>query len=279
MSNTPSIDPLGTAGPDAAQGSAQPSQAQLRLLAAQFESLLLSQMLRDMRSISFDDDESTGFGGGPLTDALISELGLALSRAGGFGLGQALLEPLQRETMDAADPDGAAALASKLLSAPASIELGAGTRGLPIGVEATSMPLAGAFGSPATVAIQGRLSSAYGWRQDPITGAEKFHRGADIAMPEGRDVPSAMAGKVTFAGDRGGYGLMVIVDHGNGKTTRYAHLSEISVAAGDQVAAGQTVGKAGSTGRATGPHLHFELLEEGKVVDPSGFLAPEEPRA
>ena len=92
-------------------------------------------------------------------------------------------------------------------------------------------------------------------------------------MPVGHDVPAPQAGKVTFAGEQAGYGLTVILDHGNQMTTRYAHLSAISVAVGDQVETGQIIAQSGATGRATGPHLHFEVMESGKSVNPAEKLA------
>jgi murein DD-endopeptidase MepM/ murein hydrolase activator NlpD len=116
--------------------------------------------------------------------------------------------------------------------------------------------------------LTGRLSSAYGWRRDPIDGTRRFHKGIDVAMPVGQGVPAARDGRVTFAGEMRGYGLTVVIDHGNGLSTRYGHLSAIDVHAGDTVTAGQTIAQSGSTGRSTGPHLHFEVLDDGQPVNP-----------
>jgi murein DD-endopeptidase MepM/ murein hydrolase activator NlpD len=111
-------------------------------------------------------------------------------------------------------------------------------------------------------------SSAFGWRNDPFRGRRKFHNGVDLRAAYGTEVPTAAPGKVTFAGERGAYGLLVVVEHPNGIETRYAHLSSTAVQPGDSVAAGQTIGRVGSTGRSTGPHLHFEVLLDGKRVNP-----------
>ena len=111
-------------------------------------------------------------------------------------------------------------------------------------------------------------SSAFGWRNDPFRGRRKFHNGVDLRAAYGTEVPTAAPGKVTFAGERGAYGLMVVVEHPNGVETRYAHLSSTAVQPGDSVAAGQTIGRVGSSGRSTGPHLHFEVLLDGKRVNP-----------
>ena len=120
------------------------------------------------------------------------------------------------------------------------------------------------------LAMPGRLSSAYGWRRDPINGSVKFHNGLDLAMPVGQDVPAARPGEVAFAGELSGYGLTVVVRHDDRTSTRYAHLSEILVEPGDAVKAGETIAKSGATGRTTGPHLHFEVLEDGRPVNPDG---------
>ncbi len=112
------------------------------------------------------------------------------------------------------------------------------------------------------------VTSAYGWRQDPFTGEAKFHKGVDLRAPEGSEVRTAGAGKVVFAGANGGYGTSVVVQHANGLSTRYAHLSELLVRVGDEVDDRQLIGLSGQTGRATAAHLHFEVLDDGVPVDP-----------
>jgi murein DD-endopeptidase MepM/ murein hydrolase activator NlpD len=113
------------------------------------------------------------------------------------------------------------------------------------------------------------VTSAYGWRRDPFTGASQFHKGIDVAQAYGQDVQAAAAGRVVLAGDRGAYGIMIVVEHGQGQQTRYAHLSAVGVKPGDRVDAGQVIGKTGDSGRATGPHLHFEVVTDGQAVDPA----------
>ncbi len=95
----------------------------------------------------------------------------------------------------------------------------------------------------------------------------------DIAVPTGTTVSAAAEGTVVFAGRKGGYGNLVIVEHPDGRETRYAHLSSISVTAGDPVTQGQPIALSGSTGKSTGPHLHFEIREDGVAVDPRQFLS------
>lgn len=117
--------------------------------------------------------------------------------------------------------------------------------------------------------LPGLPSSGFGFRTDPFTGERKFHTGVDIGAPAGTPIHAAGAGVVSYAGPRGGYGNVVIIDHPDGKQTYYAHQSRIDVTVGRQVVAGQTIGAVGSTGRSTGPHLHFEVREDGKPIDPA----------
>ncbi len=118
----------------------------------------------------------------------------------------------------------------------------------------------------------GWMSSRFGRRTDPFTGKTAYHRGVDFAGKAGSDVIAVAAGVVTWAGDRYGYGKMVEINHGNGYVTRYAHNQDILVAVGDNVQPGQVIGLMGSTGRATGPNLHFEVWHLGRPVDPLRYI-------
>lgn len=116
------------------------------------------------------------------------------------------------------------------------------------------------------------ITSGFGGRADPFDGGSAFHKGVDFHANVGDPVMSVADGVVSFAGVKGGYGNVVDVDHGNGYVTRYAHNSRLVVKPGDLVRAGQEVAKAGSTGRSTGAHVHFEVWERGQVVNPRKFL-------
>jgi murein DD-endopeptidase MepM/ murein hydrolase activator NlpD len=116
------------------------------------------------------------------------------------------------------------------------------------------------------------VSSSFGYRKDPFTGKKKFHAGMDIAAKEGTDIKAVMSGRVQMVDEQNGYGKVVVLDHGEGYTTLYAHNSDITVKAGDWVQKGTTIAKVGSTGRSTGPHLHFEVSKDGKRLDPENFL-------
>lgn len=116
------------------------------------------------------------------------------------------------------------------------------------------------------------VSSYFGHRQDPFLKRRAFHAGIDFRAATGTDVRAAAKGKVIFVGRKGGFGKMVQIDHGNGLVTRYAHLSRILVNLGDYVDPTAIIGKVGSTGRSTGPHLHYEIRHHGKAVNPSNYL-------
>lgn len=117
-----------------------------------------------------------------------------------------------------------------------------------------------------------KISSRYGNRVDPFKKKSAFHSGMDFKAPSGKRIKTAGAGKVIKAGRNGGYGLMVEIDHGNGITTRYAHMRKIMVTVGQRIGRGKVIGQVGSTGRSTGPHLHFEVRRSGQSTNPMKFF-------
>ncbi|MDG2045970.1 MAG: M23 family metallopeptidase [Halioglobus sp.] len=123
----------------------------------------------------------------------------------------------------------------------------------------------------------GYMSSRYGWRADPITGKRSMHRGLDFAGKTGSDIVAVASGVVSWAGRNAGYGNMVEISHGNDLVTRYAHNKENLVVAGDVVRKGDTIALMGSSGRVTGPHVHFEVYKNGRAVDPSSYVARTQP--
>jgi murein DD-endopeptidase MepM/ murein hydrolase activator NlpD len=122
---------------------------------------------------------------------------------------------------------------------------------------------------PANVEM---LTSSYGVRRDPFTGAAAMHSGLDFRGPIGAPIYAAAKGKVSYVGQRSGYGNVVEISHGNGLVTRYAHMSRFASRVGQEVAPGDVIGAIGSTGRSTGPHLHFEVRINGRAVNPRPFL-------
>ncbi|HEY2275371.1 MAG TPA: M23 family metallopeptidase [Steroidobacteraceae bacterium] len=124
-------------------------------------------------------------------------------------------------------------------------------------------------GRPVT---SGYISSYFGERADPFDGREAFHKGVDFAGNQGSDVVSVAAGVVTWAGERSGYGKLIEINHGDGYSTRYAHNERTLVSVGQTVRRGESVALMGSTGHSTGPHVHFEVLHNGRQVDPLSFI-------
>jgi murein DD-endopeptidase MepM/ murein hydrolase activator NlpD len=125
-------------------------------------------------------------------------------------------------------------------------------------------------GRPIT---KGWTSSYYGKRTDPFTGKLAMHKGMDFAGKEGSEIIAVANGVVTWAGERYGYGELVEINHGNGYTTRYGHNAKLLVEVGDSVEKGQAISLMGSTGRSTGPHVHFEVLKNDRQINPSKFVA------
>jgi murein DD-endopeptidase MepM/ murein hydrolase activator NlpD len=126
--------------------------------------------------------------------------------------------------------------------------------------------------TPSAMPVAGWFSHGYGWRRDPITGEREFHHGVDIVAPSGTDVRAPADGLIVSTGRSPGYGKTIDVSHGHGYVTRYGHLSRIDVLPGDRVRRGDLLGGVGSTGRSTGPHLHYEVFRDGRRVNPWPFL-------
>ncbi|MBX5484007.1 MAG: M23 family metallopeptidase [Myxococcaceae bacterium] len=128
---------------------------------------------------------------------------------------------------------------------------------------------------PSIWPTRGWVTSDFGHRLDPYTADQVMHAGLDIAAPHGKDVHAPADGTVVFAGLEGGYGNVLVIDHGYGIKTRYGHLSAILVKPGDKVTRGQKVALVGNTGRSTGPHLHYEVRVNGIAQNPRKFILDE----
>lgn len=284
-SRTPSLT-LPTPAPDrltTLDQKATPAAEREKLseLAAQFESTLMLEMIKQMRKSLIDDaSEGDGLGKETYSSTIDSELAMHLAKAGGMGLTPMLVGAWERQ-QGAQAPGTVMPRTEGLPVSTAPSTRGRGAVGLtstPAGVSAirpamdASTPDATSAPTALSLEMGGRVSSTYGWRADPFKGQSKFHGGIDLAVRYGTEVPAAAAGTVVTAQEQGGYGLTVVVRHANGFESRYAHLSSLDVKAGDTVAQGQQVGRVGSTGRSTGPHLHFEVTQAGHRVDPERFV-------
>jgi murein DD-endopeptidase MepM/ murein hydrolase activator NlpD len=129
--------------------------------------------------------------------------------------------------------------------------------------------------TPSIFPVRGLLGNGYGWRRDPFTGMRDFHQGLDIIAPLGTNVVAPAEGIVTRVGKAGGFGKSIFLSHGNAIVTRYAHLSSAKVRVGQRVKRGDVIATIGSTGRSTGPHLHYEVMVHQKNVDPVKYIIEE----
>lgn len=232
--------------------SKKDSPEKIKKALTEFESLFIEQMLKTMRETIQKGDL---FHGGPGEDIYTSmfdaELSKVMAKSGGIGLEKAFekqltgdYEVLRNYTRPReVKPETAEPAAAQT---PAIKEQSIGLK----------------------FPVQGKVSSNFGLRADPFTGDMKFHHGVDIAAREGRPIYPASAGKVIFSGEKGGYGKVVEILHDNGLITRYGHNSKNLVKEGDIVTPSDTIAYVGSTGRSTGPHVHFEVLKDGGSIDP-----------
>lgn len=232
----------------AADGSGAASAAK------QLEAFFLRQLLAESRP------QGGGVDGGFASDTFKSMLDEAIadkmSNAGGIGLATIFEKQLGGEQAGiASGPPGGSF--RDFLERPAGL-----THGAPAGLPTLATP------------VQGRLGSGYGMRTDSTHETPYLHKGVDLAAPIGTPVVAAAPGTVTRAERAGTYGNLVTVRHANGFETRYAHLSAIDVTEGQQIQAGQAVGKVGSTGNSALPHLHFEVRHGEQAIDPAQVLAP-----
>lgn len=271
------IPPPAASGPaDSGESKGTIDKATVARLAAEFESLLLSNIFHDMRSAGrwSDEDSSDTLGAGAFGQTFDTELARTLSKAGGFGLSSFLQQALGRygSAGDAANLPTAAATTANVVTPSAAASTASIAQPQSPGVPTTEtsdpadpVAIAGAGGLSRPTST---LTSGFGWRRDPLTGAARFHSGVDLKAAEGEPVASTGSGRVVFSGTSGGYGTNVVIEHANGIRTRYAHLAAALVKVGDEVTEGQQIGLAGHTGRATGPHVHYEVLAQGRAVDP-----------
>jgi murein DD-endopeptidase MepM/ murein hydrolase activator NlpD len=239
-----------------ARGGPADKTTQLREAAKDFEALFIGYMLTIMRE-TIEDSGLTekGMGRTVYTELFDQEVARSLATKSPLGIADLLIRQYS-DRLQAAEP-GAKQGDVQGSRSPS----GSGTSG----DETEEVP---DFRMP----VQAHISSAFGARRDPFTHQMSMHRGVDIAAPEGMGVRVACAGRVVFAGFEMGYGNTVVVQHPGGFETRYAHLGKILVSAGDSLQTGQILGSVGSTGRSTGPHLHFEVTRNGERIDPEALL-------
>lgn len=219
-----------------------------------------------IRQMTREDEGARGFGLGPL-----SALELAAAEREGRGV------TLPGEELELGVADGDLSLVGRLDDS----ELRARELEDRAGIEEQSLEEIRGYlddrtsllrAHPSVWPVRGWMTSRFGYRTSPLGGERRLHAGIDIAAPRGTPVIAAADGHVVSAGYHAAYGNMLVIDHGYGITTRHAHLSRINVRVGDRVRRGDLIARVGNTGRSTGPHLHFEVLQDGVPVSPMKFL-------
>jgi len=242
--------------------AAQGKQDELKKVSQEFEAIFLAQLLKVMReTIQESGLFDGGFGKSIYTELFDQEIALSMARRGTLGIGDILYKNLSaRESAKTSDADQTNDPEGALKPSTST--------------DATQESPAGAADeiSDLHLPVHARISSAFGMRKDPVSHQERFHKGLDLAAPEGMRVVSALPGTVVSTGYESGYGNTVLVQHADGIRTRYGHLGTISVKAGDVVNSETNLGTVGNTGRSTGPHLHFEVIRMGTPVDPLAEL-------
>ncbi len=215
------------------------------------EAMLVKQIITTSKAYGGGESAGSGIRADLFADTLAS----AVAAGGGLGIA----DQLARSLTPGAAPSSAGAPApfpSALAHAPS----GSSRQATANALESLAMPVAG------------RVTSGYGTRLDPLTGESSLHAGLDVGAPEGTPIRAPAGGVVLSAGPKGGYGNAVEVDHGNGLVTLYGHAAEVLVSKGEFVQPGQEIATVGSSGRSTGPHLHFEVRQGGRKVDLSRVL-------
>lgn len=222
--------------------------AKPQLIAVKMQALFMEFMLKAME----DSVEAEGgmFGNGSGSEVYRGMFRGQLAAAMSSQL-QSPLEAELRRRLESSTPAAAPAKADEPAAAAVTPEPQAPVSSAPTQPEFPT----------ETLPVAGRITSRVGWRVDPINQTQKFHRGTDIAAPEGTPIRAVAAGAVVESGVKGSYGNAVVIETADGKRMLYAHNRANLVKVGDRVEAGQTIAEVGATGRATGPHVHFEVLE------------------
>jgi flagellar protein FlgJ len=256
--------------------------SELRKVTQEFEAVFVGYLLRVMRStVDSSEEESESLGKGIYLEMFDQEIALHIARNRSLGIGEMMFRQLVGDGHPQEDPSHA----SRTLSSPISIPADATTWPGPKKDSIETIPSISLLqpGSRDQVPsadddkrlaqpVEGVWSSHFGARRDPLSHRIRFHHGVDVAAPIGSEIKAAQKGTVVFSGALSGYGNTVILEHGDGYRTLYAHAAQTLVSAGDVVQAEQVIGLVGNSGRSTGSHLHFELQRDGEAIDPTSIL-------
>ena len=226
-----------------------------REAAREFESFLLYYLIKTMRETVHESDLFGNRRSEQVYRSMMDEaVAHRLAERGGLGMGDAIYRQIVTEA-PAEEPLRSSPVVPLRAVAPEAFLQ-------------KSLPEDGEL----SLHFEGRVSSPFGWRRDPITGETRMHKGIDLAMPAGTPVRAPADGTVVFSGEMRGYGKVVILQHEDGTETVYGHNRSNECREGATVQKGDVIAHVGMSGRATGPHLHFEVRKGGEAVDPTGYV-------
>jgi flagellar protein FlgJ len=259
---------------DISKGS---KEEKIKRIAMQFEEMLINTLLKEAfkdEEKGDDDEEASPLSSGSYKDMRTMFLSQYIADSGGLGYREVIEKQLLESINDTSAEKSTSGDKNNTSSTPTPLPLSTvrtvtGVPHFPTASErrkTTSTP-----GTTATP-VEGPISSNYGWRKDPFDGQSRFHSGIDFDVPANTPVKSYMDGEVTYSGWEKGYGNLVEITHPGGLVTRYGHNSKLNVKEGDSVMAGDVIALSGSTGRSTGPHLHFEVRKGEFSLNPEKFL-------
>jgi peptidoglycan hydrolase FlgJ len=247
------------------KASGEKQKGELKKAAQEFEAVFVSYLLKAMRETIEDSGlMEEGLGKSTYTEMFDQELSVSMAKHGVLGISELLYRNLSAKDSSQGKNNPVPAPDGKQVSEPAT----------PVPAKRSEEKTSDQEISDVHLPVQAPISSQFGARVDPFTHKIGMHKGVDLAAPEGTKVLAALPGTVVSAGCENGYGNTILVQHSGGVQTRYAHLGQMNVKAGEVVSSDQILGTVGDTGRSTGFHLHFEIIRMGRAVDPINGVQP-----
>ena len=278
------IEELDKMGLDLRNMSPQSKEAKIKRVAIQYEQMLINTLLKDAFKENKEEkgEMALSFGSGN-NDLRLMLWSQHIADSGGLGYQDVIEEQIKNNYLNQDNDTANKGVTKDLQSLPikeAAPRLNSRTQNKTQNNEIKEQTIQHTIQhtiqqtNPLTIArpVNGTVSSNFGWRKDPIDGTTRFHNGVDYDIPPNTPIKSFMQGEVVFSGWKKGYGNLVEIRHPNGYTSRYAHNEKLMVKKGDKVDTTTTIALSGSTGRSTGPHLHFEIRKGDIALDPTRVL-------
>ncbi len=258
-----------------------PKDEKIKQIAIQFEQMLVKTLLKDVFK---DGNKESGFsmGSGTINDFRNSLFSQHLTQNGGLGYQKIIEEQIREKYFNKEENDNKESIEKNEVNANFIREFRS-ISGSSFGNNSNRFNSGNNFVNEIkndfnlslqnrTLPAKGKISSEFGWRKDPFDNTDRFHAGIDIAIQKNSPVKSFMDGEVVFSGWKKGYGNLVEIKHLDGYVSKYGHNEKLLVKKGDKVKSGAVISLSGSSGRSTGPHLHFEISQNNKAIDPAKML-------